>query len=336
MRILVVRIGRAGDMVMITPALKALLSCYPQALFTLLTSPDGNRLLKNYSAQIDDIRIWNRSSLTSTLQKLSIRRQLKKTNFDMVFCFETSKSIAKLTNNIAKRSFYQQAYQNNIHHAQVSLNLVAEACSTSPNFLPVNLPVSKEALDNIDTELKSIGITDSDFIIALHPTYSGFLSNNPKKRHIRKHKLWPAKHFSELAKSLCSIKLPNGKHPKVIIDLLDSEIPLGEKISELAQGSIHLINTKPNFERYKALLKRTNLLVAPDTGPMHIAAAVNTRIIALFSNKDPQDCGPYTDPERFITLRSEHTDSPEKGISAITVESVLSACHKQINKHFGQ
>lgn len=43
MKILVIRIGRAGDMVMITPALSALIDKYPNAEITVLTSPDGDR-----------------------------------------------------------------------------------------------------------------------------------------------------------------------------------------------------------------------------------------------------------------------------------------------------
>ena len=116
--------------------------------------------------------------------------------------------------------------------------------------------------------------------------------------------------------------------------LLPAEQSLGKKIVKLSGGKVQLIESVPSFERYKALIHRANLFVSPDTGPMHIAAAVNTRTVAMFSNKDPGDCGPYMEPGRFTILRSELTDHPEKGIAAITVDAVMAACSEQLNKHF--
>jgi len=52
MKILVIRIGRAGDMVMITPALMALTKKYPDAEITILTSPNGRRILNDFHPQI--------------------------------------------------------------------------------------------------------------------------------------------------------------------------------------------------------------------------------------------------------------------------------------------
>ena len=43
-KILIIRVGRAGDMVMCTPALSALLDHYPDAEFTFLTSAEGKQM----------------------------------------------------------------------------------------------------------------------------------------------------------------------------------------------------------------------------------------------------------------------------------------------------
>ena len=71
-----------------------------------------------------------------------------------------------------------------------------------------------------------------------------------------------------------------------------------------------------------------NLLITPDTGPMHIAAAVGTRNICLFSGKSPEDCGPYMKPEHYIALRSEDYGDTELGLRAIKPEHVFEACKK--------
>lgn len=66
-----------------------------------------------------------------------------------------------------------------------------------------------------------------------------------------------------------------------------------------------------------------NLLVSANTAPMHIAAAVNTPVVALFDGLLPEDCGPFMPSEQYTVLRAEETGKTEAGIAAITPESVL-------------
>jgi ADP-heptose:LPS heptosyltransferase len=74
------------------------------------------------------------------------------------------------------------------------------------------------------------------------------------------------------------------------------------------------------------MIQRADVLLTPDSGPMHMASALGTRIVAFFSMKDPGDCGPYMDPVKFIVLRSENFQHPEKGINAIDIDTVYEAC----------
>ncbi len=338
MRILVVRIGRAGDMVMTTPAIQAILQCYPDATLTLLTSPDGRRLLRGFDPAIKDIWVWQRSSIKSSLEKRRIISQLKSTTFDKIFCFESKASIqAMFDNNPADLyTHISQPQTVQIHCAQTYLNIVARACPSmaDPSAAPVwaKLPVSSKASHEFENELEEYGIKSSDCVIAIHPSYSGYSRFNLRKRGTRQHKLWPSSNYAALAKQLAALHLADGKHPFVIMDLLDEELHVGKQIKQQAGDAIRLINKKPDFERYKALLKRANLLVGPDTGPMHIAAAVNTRIVALFSGKSPEDCGPYMPAERFTTLQAENMPGSQQGISAITTDKVYQACVHQLNQ----
>jgi hypothetical protein len=59
---------------------------------------------------------------------------------------------------------------------------------------------------------------------------------------------------------------------------------------------------------------------------MHIAAAVGTPLVALFSHMSPRDCGPYVPAGNYTALRAEDTGHPELGLAAISPESVFSAC----------
>lgn len=330
MRILIVRIGRVGDIVMTTPAINALFKCYPDADITLLTSPDGNRLLRMFSPLLVNIWVWDRSALTAGLQKNKLKIKINNAEFDKIFCFETSPSIAKLFNGNSAQ-FYQPKYADEIiHTSRLYLNMVEKSCGISIDQYYASLPVTDDAISKVNQELHSIGINESDIVIALHPTFSGFSSFPFFKSKARKNKLWPATCFAELGEKLSKYTLSNGKHPVIIIDLLESEASLGKAITELSSDKIKLLTGPPNMERYKALLKRADILVSPDTGPMHIAAAVNTRIVALFSGKSPNYCGPYMPVDRFITIQAEHMSNPQQGIVAIFVDEVYQACLQQL------
>jgi ADP-heptose:LPS heptosyltransferase len=51
-----------------------------------------------------------------------------------------------------------------------------------------------------------------------------------------------------------------------------------------------------------ALLARFDVFVTGDTGPMHLAAAVGTPVVALFGPADPRRYGPLTDRKRVVRV----------------------------------
>jgi heptosyltransferase-1 len=79
-----------------------------------------------------------------------------------------------------------------------------------------------------------------------------------------------------------------------------------------------------------ALTRRAALFIGGDTGPMHLASALNVPVVAIFGPTDPGRNGPYGG--RFVVLRSaeskrDHSrrSEPEKGLLTITVQQVIDA-----------
>ncbi len=327
MNILAIRVGRVGDTVMLTPALNELIAFFPDARITLLTSPAGKHLLSGFHPNVVAIWSWQRSGLLRPLlDKRRIRRELARTHFDKVFCFDNSPRVAALFQHMGDRFHWFQTPDEPQHCARYYLDFVAKSCARPTldhyNTLPTDAAASKQ----VDAELRQHGILPNDTVIMFHPTFSGFNKSRFRKKQARLRKLWPVENYGALARSLCQLAIP-GKGPvKILMVLLPDEMDYGRKIVEHGNRQITLLPSESTFERYKAMLKRANLLVTPDSGPMHIASALGTPIVALFSMKDPGDCGPYMPPGRFRILRSEDTDSPEKGVAAIPVERVLESC----------
>lgn len=329
MRILAIRVGRVGDTVMMTPALNALLQCYPDADFTILASPEGKNLLKDFHPRIKAIWSWNRHGIFQSYRdQKEIRRLTQLAQFDKIFCFDTSPRIAGLFKDIQTEFHWFKGSGVLKHSARHYLELVASTCQCDIDHFYNHLPVPEIAARQVDTELESYGISRQDKLVMIHPTFSGYSRLGLRKRQARIRKLWPAANYGLLGKQLAATKLDNGTTPKVFMAILPAELHYGKKIAAASDGTIRLLESQPTFERYKALIARADLLLSPDSGPMHIASALGTRIVAFFSMKEPADCGPYMPADLFTILRS---DDPVKGISTISVDTVFDAIMAQLN-----
>lgn len=329
MKILIVRVGRVGDMVMITPALNSLLDKYPMANFTLLTSPDGKRVLNEYHTRISDIIIYDRKKLLPYLLRKRMTQLIANGNFDHIFCFESKTNFYSLFNHSNAKIHGLSIVDGEVlHFSTRCLNLTRSANKLEEKEYYVKLPVSKSGELKSNTLMSELGINYKTFLIGLHPSCSGLTQFRWRSMDSRKNKLWPVEYWSKLGQMLHQYGLDNNYDLKVLIDLLPEERALGKSIVDQSHGSIVFQCPPPDFERYKATLQRLDLLITPDTGPMHVAAAVGTNIVALFSDRDPNDSGPYVLSEQFQVLRAEKMRPDASGIAAITPETVFLACKK--------
>ena len=89
-----------------------------------------------------------------------------------------------------------------------------------------------------------------------------------------------------------------------------------------------------------ALTRRASLFVGGDTGPMHLAAALEVPVVALFGPTRPERNGPYA--TRSTVLRSpgsldnsSHTHVPDGGLQSIGPLSVIAAAGELLKEHDG-
>ncbi|MFQ5587623.1 MAG: glycosyltransferase family 9 protein [Nitrospiria bacterium] len=310
---------------MITPALSALLKQYPTAKFTFLTSNDGKRTLGDFSEKIQDFVLYKRGGLFPSLARHSIINMLKNNDFDHIYNFECHPEYRKIFSASKAKVHEIRNANEKKHYAQLSLDVVSSGLGHDVGFYPSFLPVQEEAKIKNNQYLSGFDITKQTLLLAIHPTFSGAGKWCRSKKHL-KHKLWPPAFFGALADRLKEFSEQNQFEMKIVMNLMKEECWFGEKIIQASHNSVEILSPPPDFQQYKAFLKRVDLLITPDTGPMHIAAALGTKMVALFSGKSPEDCGPFPPSEQFKVLRAEDTEAPEKGIAAITVDDVYSAC----------
>lgn len=103
-------------------------------------------------------------------------------------------------------------------------------------------------------------------------------------------KRWDERRYAELARRIVT----DGTADVVLIGTADAA-PLHDRIVAAAgEAGGRLVRAAgvTDLSQLAALLARASLLVTNDTGPLHVAAAVGTRVLALFGSTDPAVCGP--------------------------------------------
>ncbi len=87
-----------------------------------------------------------------------------------------------------------------------------------------------------------------------------------------------------------------------------AEVPVAEGISQLSGRRALSIAGRDTLGTLPAILKRLDALVSGDTGPLHIAAAVGTPVVAIFGPTDPRRTAPRA--EVGVVIRRELDCSP--------------------------
>lgn len=111
-------------------------------------------------------------------------------------------------------------------------------------------------------------------------------------------KRWPAKHFADLADSLA------GEANVCFIGTKADEAAVAEVFSQVQSQPANWIG-KTDIATLAAVLKQADLHIAGDTGSIHIAAALGTPCIGLYTLTRPERSSPYGQIERCRTLDFE-------------------------------
>jgi lipopolysaccharide heptosyltransferase II len=289
---LIVSTTGLGDSLWGTPALRALREAHPNANISVLTSPVGKEVFKN-NPHLSEIFLLKNSSLYAFF---SLYRKLKKKRFGTIFIFHASQRFilpfcfllgAKKiigTEGINKGLDFILTHplkKEPIHEITRRLNIVN---------VPADKPFLEIFLTSEDKEMAREFLQRSSI-----PSYLPLIALHPGAKD--KFKQWPPDHFVTLGKRLvdtlgCQIFVTGNQEERSLVENIAAQIP----------GAIPLAGELP-IRPFAAFLHQLHLFITNDTGPMHIAYAMNTPTVALFCPTNPKLCGPYLAPRVSVIAK---------------------------------
>ena len=325
-RVLAVRVGRGGDLVMITPALRMLLDGIPDAELHLLTSADGPRILRGFAPRLARFHLYHRRFPGSILLRPGLRRALRQEGYERIYLFESHPHYRSLVEGVAGEIHAFKTAPPERHYCDRCMDVVEPTLSRPQPRGWVSLPVTGAARAAASDYLAVHGLAEGERLVGLHLTFSESARGLFAGQRGLKHRVWSPAAAAELARRLAEHGRAQGRPVRPVVDILPHERGLLAEFRERAGDAVTVLSGPPDFERYKAVLARLALMVTPNTGPMHVAAAVGTPLVALFSGWSPGECGPFVPPERARILRAEDAAEPGRGLAAISAAAVFEAC----------
>ena len=304
-KILIVKLGSFGDVIHTIPAQQQIHQHLPDTEIHWLTAPPYAGLLGRIPGikrvWLADTKKW-RKRITSILESVPLIRSLRRQRFDLALDFQglvKSAVLARLSGarevigftreqsrEPASAYFYSRTLpgDNGSQPHAIEINLeLTRSLDCSPNgaspLIPLNIP--EEAFSYVDQQLSQAGITRPVLI-------------NPGAGWITKR--WPAINYGRLL-----LELRQKAGLPVIVTYGPGEEELVDQMKSSA-GSQPLIAFPTDFFQLAALCRRSQLMVAGDTGPLHLAVALGTPTVAILGPTAPWRNGPFN-PEDVIVKR---------------------------------
>lgn len=301
MKILVIKLGAIGDIIYTTPTLRALKEKIPNSSLTFLTSEWSKDIFK-YIKPVDEVISINPHNIKKNiLSALFTALKLHNKKFDAILVLHRNKWINRLAQFIGAKKIIGFDYEG--HGKGLTIKIpFDDTAHEVDRYLSLIKPLGIEKT-NIETELtinqeeakkfkeymnEKFAVKSSDVLIAIH---CGGGVNPGTYMPIKR---WTMTGFSELSKKL------NKNFRLVFIGNKDDENLTLEIVIELAKSNFINLTGKTTLAQFVALLSNCSLFIGGDSGPLHIASALNVPTIGIFGPSDPRLVAPRGEKHKFI------------------------------------
>jgi heptosyltransferase I len=346
-RLLVVRLGAMGDILHALPAVTALRIAHPSWIIDWVVEPKWSALLgareatgRDSSASrprqpvVDRLhpapaKEWGRSPFSAQTRSevLQLRRALRAGHYDVALDFQgavRSAAFGRMAGcrligeaepreGFARFLFSERVATRGSHVIEQDFELAAAVAGD--HLPPVHpwLPFDAEAEAWADATLST---AQGKPPVLINPG-AGWGA-----------KRWPVERYATVARKLIE------RGCRVLVNAGPGEEPIAETIVRETSGAATPL--APSLENLIALTRRIALVIAGDTGPLHLACALEKPVVGIYGPTDPSRNGPYGTRSRVLrnpASRRDHSrrPNPEAGLLTIEPDEVLEAAEEMLH-----
>jgi len=333
-KILVLKFGAFGDVILIGPSLRALKNRFPYSEISVVIKNEFKDVLQ-LCPYIDDLVILKNSSIIEIIKKIFI---LRKSTYDI--------SVDLQNNNISHFLAFAAGIKDRFGYANKKAGFLlnrgirdslkkADPIAHQFYMLKNTLGIDKDAdkklsmwigehdKEAIDKFLKANWCSQDQILVGINPLAS--------ERWMTK--VWLLENYA----TVCDM-LAKKFNARIIFTGTESARDMIDKIIKQTQCKPINAAGATSLMQLGALIQKFSLLVTVDSAPMHIAAALQVPFLALFGPTDPRRHLP--EAEKFALIKKELSCSPcysrrcfrKNCMREITVDEVYKAAVKLMNK----
>ncbi len=339
--VLIIMMGGIGNMIFLTPALKALRKALPSSTFSFLLGPYGAEKAVEGSHLIDQKIIIEPKKFTGLSGNIRLIRKLRQENFNLSITSTGTNPLksgllctlagikSRLGENINRKGFFTNLsvpFDKNQHEVDSNIQLI-QRLGIQVEDPSLFIQKSKRDKDYAQKYFAQHNL-EGKLVVGVHPG-SGV--------HQAGFKRWPKERFSQLAD-----RLINDWDASVILFGGAEETQLAEDINGMMRSSPLILTGQTTLSETAALIEKCSLFISNDSGLLHVATAVNAPVIGIFGPTDPGRTGPYLDSS--AVLRKDMTCSPcyagkpvrcdhSECLDSITVNDVIEKVKQRLDRH---
>jgi len=321
--ILVSRTDRLGDLILALPLVETLKERYPECNIHVLSSLYASPILEN-NPRIDKIvRVQNDQMFTDKLYKKDLMHRIRLGNYKVVVVLYPERQISRLFYKAGipirigtagrfhsvffNTHLFHSRKENKKHELEYNLDFL-QFFRNGNTVLTPQVYLKEKEIRNARRILANAGV-ESPFVI-IHPGSGGSADQ------------WPLEFFLRL-------------YTKLVEDDVSVVISGSEKEGLRFRGVLNQIDVPvkeitggTDLRTLAAVLSLADVVVANSTGPLHLAAAVGTKVVGLYPSKrimSPVRWGPVGPFHRVLQPSRKDCHCPDKQcrcMETITVENV--------------
>ncbi|MBU1090827.1 MAG: lipopolysaccharide heptosyltransferase II [Candidatus Omnitrophica bacterium] len=332
-RIVITRTDRIGDVLLSTPVIKALRDRYADAFIAMIVRPYAKDIVAD-NPYLDQVIIYDKGGKQrSWLGSYRFARNLSKKKFDLAIILHPTNRMHLISflAGIPRRVGYNRKlgflltgglkYDKQLgekHESEYNFDLL-RTLNIETQERNLFMPLREESEEWADELLEDEGIKKSDRLLAINPGASC-----PSK-------IWPDQRFAESANRLIE------KYGfRVIVISGPREIRLADKVARGIDHPVVNLAGKTSISQLASIIKRCDLFISNDSGPVHIATALGVPVVSIFGRNQqglsPRRWGPLGRRDKIlhkevgcIKCLAHHCVEEFKCLKAIEVKDVVQA-----------